>query len=699
MCGRASKHGRICHAAVQRAVRHTRDLRAARRRRSRRRRARVRRRGCPSRRRAAAAGRPSTASATKGKLIRLRRLTSTASRSSARDPRLVVEAAPGQRLEAGLEDLQPGPDEARRGVEVGREARQHVVAAAHAAAAVVAHDDQMLDLERDHRILDRRRGAVRAAVRLVGRHQVRDVAVDEEVARLVAEDLGDQHPAVAAGDDHRLGVLVPARPVSAWRAMSSRAAPVLPRAIAGHQARRQRPCMFHRFSPAPNRTRSICAKLPRQFQAHDALRQASPSSLRLYALPPSSRSGDGGTALWVRSFIRSRRARMPELDTSQDHGAAPVARRPALPRGGLGGRLPSHRPARACCRRRSTSGDAAEAQVLASRLASLSEQVGLADFARVARDLGGCLAAGNASRPRSRGRRPAARGWARNAVLGDPLRRPIAPCRRSERPRLDRATLRATGLGYAAVSRARSPGDPPAPRVEPEGFRAGWSGRTRRPARWVGAMGFAAGLGELLCLPAPDGALRGALARLGHARGARRATASRSRLPPRAARRALRARPRGGRRSIAGSRRWAGVLAGYRFDRYREGKPPRAPSSSVPTASIAARLERIAGRPRRWRGAHRHPGARHGARGARGRLRRARRERHGAEVAGHPRRRGAPGGQPADDRGGRRRRRRAAAAARPALGRARTRRRSRWSARASASTPAASTSSRPPSCG
>jgi hypothetical protein len=32
-----------------------------------------------------------------------------------------------------------------------------------------------------------------------------------------------------------------------------------------------------------------------------------------------------------------------------------------------------------------------EAHVLSSRLASLSEQVGLADFARVARDLGDCL--------------------------------------------------------------------------------------------------------------------------------------------------------------------------------------------------------------------------------------------------------------------------------------------------------------------
>lgn len=40
-------------------------------------------------------------------------------------------------------------------------------------------------------------------------------------------------------------------------------------------------------------------------------------------------------------------------------------------------------------------GDSAEAQVLASRLASLSEQVGLADFAKVARDLDVCLAAGD----------------------------------------------------------------------------------------------------------------------------------------------------------------------------------------------------------------------------------------------------------------------------------------------------------------
>jgi putative ubiquitin-RnfH superfamily antitoxin RatB of RatAB toxin-antitoxin module len=40
-------------------------------------------------------------------------------------------------------------------------------------------------------------------------------------------------------------------------------------------------------------------------------------------------------------------------------------------------------------------GNTAEAQVLASRLASLSEQVGLADFSRIARDLCHCVQAGD----------------------------------------------------------------------------------------------------------------------------------------------------------------------------------------------------------------------------------------------------------------------------------------------------------------
>ena len=41
------------------------------------------------------------------------------------------------------------------------------------------------------------------------------------------------------------------------------------------------------------------------------------------------------------------------------------------------------------------AGEVADAQTLASRLASLSEQVGLKDFARVARDLGACLGTGD----------------------------------------------------------------------------------------------------------------------------------------------------------------------------------------------------------------------------------------------------------------------------------------------------------------
>jgi hypothetical protein len=40
--------------------------------------------------------------------------------------------------------------------------------------------------------------------------------------------------------------------------------------------------------------------------------------------------------------------------------------------------------------------DVTGARGLAQRLASLSEQVGLSDFSRVARDLAGCLAAGDA---------------------------------------------------------------------------------------------------------------------------------------------------------------------------------------------------------------------------------------------------------------------------------------------------------------
>ena len=71
----------------------------------------------------------------------------------------------------------------------------------------MADDDDMGDLERGDGVFDRCRGAVLAAVGGVGRDQVGDVAVDEELALIGAEDGGDMHAAVTARDDHRAGVL------------------------------------------------------------------------------------------------------------------------------------------------------------------------------------------------------------------------------------------------------------------------------------------------------------------------------------------------------------------------------------------------------------------------------------------------------------------------------------------------------------
>ena len=65
----------------------------------------------------------------------------------------------------------------------------------------------MLDAQVEHGELDRRADAVELAARLVGRHQVGDVADDEQLARHGAEDRFRVDAAVAAGDDHRFGRL------------------------------------------------------------------------------------------------------------------------------------------------------------------------------------------------------------------------------------------------------------------------------------------------------------------------------------------------------------------------------------------------------------------------------------------------------------------------------------------------------------
>ena len=78
---------------------------------------------------------------------------------------------------------------------------------ADAAAARVAHDHDVLDAQIERGELQRRRHAVILAGRLVGRHQVGDVAHDEQLARHRREDRLRIDPAVAARHDHHLGVL------------------------------------------------------------------------------------------------------------------------------------------------------------------------------------------------------------------------------------------------------------------------------------------------------------------------------------------------------------------------------------------------------------------------------------------------------------------------------------------------------------
>ncbi len=71
------------------------------------------------------------------------------------------------------------------------------------AAAAMAHDDDIGDVQRLDGEFDAGRGAVLAAVRLVGRHEIGDVAEHEELARAGIEDHLGCRATVAAGDDHR----------------------------------------------------------------------------------------------------------------------------------------------------------------------------------------------------------------------------------------------------------------------------------------------------------------------------------------------------------------------------------------------------------------------------------------------------------------------------------------------------------------
>ena len=102
-----------------------------------------------------------------------------------------------------VEHRHPARDELRLGLNGGA----LVEGGFDAAAAGMAHDDEVLDAQVEHGELDGRADAVELAARLVGRHQVGDVADDEQLARHGAEDRFRIDAAVAAGDDHRLGAL------------------------------------------------------------------------------------------------------------------------------------------------------------------------------------------------------------------------------------------------------------------------------------------------------------------------------------------------------------------------------------------------------------------------------------------------------------------------------------------------------------
>ena len=75
---------------------------------------------------------------------------------------------------------------------------------AHAAAAVVAADDDVLDLQQFHRELHHRQ-----AVEVGVDHQVGDIAVHEQLAWQQADDVVGRHPRVRAADPQVLGRLQP----------------------------------------------------------------------------------------------------------------------------------------------------------------------------------------------------------------------------------------------------------------------------------------------------------------------------------------------------------------------------------------------------------------------------------------------------------------------------------------------------------
>ena len=78
-----------------------------------------------------------------------------------------------------------------------------------ATAVGVAKHDEVPDLQMLDRVLQRGAGAVILAVPLVGRHQVGDIADDEQVAGIGLQHRGRIDPGIGTGDEGHLGILAP----------------------------------------------------------------------------------------------------------------------------------------------------------------------------------------------------------------------------------------------------------------------------------------------------------------------------------------------------------------------------------------------------------------------------------------------------------------------------------------------------------
>ena len=124
------------------------------------------------------------------------------------------------RLVVALLDLLAGLDEHRHPFadEVARRQRLDLVdEGADAAALGVAEHHDVLDAAAPDGIFQRRRDAMRAAVRLIDRHQIGDVAHHEQFAGAGVEDHLRRDPGIAAADHHHFGRLPAHRQVAVAR--------------------------------------------------------------------------------------------------------------------------------------------------------------------------------------------------------------------------------------------------------------------------------------------------------------------------------------------------------------------------------------------------------------------------------------------------------------------------------------------------